>query len=118
MKDKMIHFETENKTYPLCFNLNVMEEIQEKYGSISAWGKKISSEVSQEPNVKDLKIGLRIMINEGIEIENEEKGLNNPLLTSKQVGRVISEIGFEEILKKIMETAKTSTDTGENQKNM
>lgn len=117
MKDKMVHFVTENRTYPLCFNLNVMEEIQDQYGSISAWGEKVSSNKS-EPNIKDLKNGLMIMINEGIEIENEIEGNNTPLLNSKQVGRIISEIGFDEILKKVMETAKNSTNTGENKKNM
>ena len=31
MKDKIGVIHTKNKDYPICFNLNVMEEIQEKY---------------------------------------------------------------------------------------
>ena len=101
--------------YPVTFNINVMEEIQEKYGSISAWGAIVENAEGGEPKIKDLKIGLMMMINEGVEIENEITGENKPMVTSKQVGRIISEIGFEEITKKIKNLTIASTNTGDNE---
>ena len=34
MKNTICYIETEKGTYPMVFNLNVMEEIQDKYGSM------------------------------------------------------------------------------------
>ncbi len=116
MKDKIIHIETENKNYPLVFNLNVMEELQEKYGTIQKWGEVVES--GEEPKIKDLKYGLMVMINEGIDIENESRDKKEPFLTSKQVGRLISEVGFEKIIEDIKNITKKSTETGEEPKNM
>ena len=47
MKDVIKHIETEKRTYPIVFNLNVMEEIQEHYGSMSAWGDLVAD--GEEP---------------------------------------------------------------------
>ena len=38
MKDYKFEFEVDGKMYPLVFNLNVMETIQAKYGSVQKWG--------------------------------------------------------------------------------
>ncbi len=111
MKNKIIHIEIDDKKIPLIFNLNVMEEIQEQYGSLEKWG-----EVTQgdgEPMIKDLKAGVMAMINEAIDIENEENGLNATPLNEKQVGRLLSQIGLAEITKKIQEITIASTDSGE-----
>ena len=101
--------------YPVTFNINVMEEIQEKYGSIGAWGAIVENAEGGEPKVKDLKVGLMAMINEGIDIENEMNGTNNPFVDSKQVGRIISEIGFSEITNVIRNLTVASTHTGDNE---
>ena len=101
--------------YPVTFNINVMEEIQEKYGSISAWGAIVENAEGGEPKVKDLKVGLMAMINEGIDIENEETGANMPMVDSKQVGRIISEQGFEAITRIIRNLTVASTNTGDNE---
>ena len=115
MQNKITQIETKDKKFPLVFNINVMEEIQEAYGSISAWGAIVENTDDGEPKVKDLKIGLMMMINEGIDIENEETGGNRPLVNSKQVGRLISEVGFEKITKVIQNLTVASTDTGDNE---
>ena len=99
--------------YPVTFNINVMEEIQEKYGSISAWGAIVENAEGGEPKVKDLKIGLMAMINEGIDIENEVKGTNKPFVDSKAVGRIISAYGFENITRVIKNLTVASTSTGD-----
>ncbi len=120
MKDKIGYIETKNKKYPICFNLNVMEEIQEKYGTITAWGNLVSNKDGGEPKIKELKEGLLIMINEAIDLQNEIKAEGDnkeEFVTSKQVGRIISEVGFTKTTEIIMNLSKNSTDTGENEKN-
>lgn len=82
-----------DEEYKIVFNLNVMEIIQEEYGSIEAWGA-LTDGKSGEPNIKALIFGLSAMINEGIEIDNEETGSNKPLLDKKKVGRMITEVGL------------------------
>ena len=115
MNNKIEHIVTEKATYPIVFNINVMEEIQEAYGSLSAWGGIVENKDGGEPRVRDLKIGLKFMINEGLDIENEEKGEKRPMLTSKQVGRVIDEVGFSKITEVIQKITVSSTNTGDNE---
>lgn len=113
MKNTIVYVETEKEKIPLVFNLNVMEEIQEQYGSLEKWG-----EITQgdgEPMIKDLKAGITAMINEGIDILNEENETYNAPLTEKQVGRIMSEVGIQEIVKKIQEITIASTKTDEEQ---
>ena len=115
MQNKLTYIKAKDKSYPIVFNINVMEEIQEKYGSLSAWGGVVENANGGEPKIKDLKIGLMLMINEGIDIENEETGKNEPMLDTKQVGRLITEVGFDVITKKIQELTVASTNTGDNE---
>ena len=116
MKTTIAHIEAGNKIYPIVFNLNVLEEIQEKYGSLEKWG-----EITQGdgvPSIKNLKVGMMIMMNEAIDIENEKNGTNEPPVTEKQVGRIMSDVGLEEILKKIQGITVASTKIeGEEGKN-
>ena len=107
MKNTIVYLETEKRTFPIVFNLNVMEEIQDQYGSLDKWGELTQG--NGEPRVKDLKNGILAMINEGIEIENEDNGTNNPLLTAKQVGRIMTEVGIDKIVDKIKEITIAST---------
>lgn len=112
MKNTIVYFGTEKKTYPIVFNLNVMEEIQERYGSLDKWGELTQGD--GEPKIKDLKTGIMLMINEAIDIENDVNGKNDPLLTEKQVGRIMSEVGIDVIVKKIQEITIASTRIDDN----
>lgn len=100
MKDYKFTFEVDDKTYSLIFNLNVMESIQAKYGSVQKWGK-LTDNKNGEPNAKALIFGFTEMINEAIDIENDELGSNKQLLTTKQVGRIITKAGIQESAKKL-----------------
>ena len=115
MQNTLTYIKTNDRDYPIVFNINVMEEIQEAYGTISAWGAIVENAEGGEPKVKDLKIGLMMMINEGIDIENEMNGGNNPFVNTKQVGRIISEKGFDEITRVIKNLTVASTHTGDNE---
>ena len=115
MKNIIVHIETEKKKYPLIFNLNVLEEIQEQYGSLDKWGELTKGD--GVPNIKDLKAGIMAMMNEAIDIENEENGTNEPFLTARQVGRIVSQVGIVETLQKIREMTVASTKSEDDGKN-
>ena len=110
MKDINGEIQYKGKTYKMIFNLNVMEEIQEKYESIEKWGNLTSGD---EPNVKALIFGFTAMLNEAIDIENEENETKIEPLTEKQVGRIITEIGFQAATDKMQKTVVDSTQSAE-----
>ncbi len=92
MIDKINYLETETEKFPLAFTLNVMESIQEKYGTIEAWSNLIQR--NGEPDIKALKFFITEAINEGIEIGNEKSGEKGKPITSKKAGRILTEIGL------------------------
>ena len=104
-----------NKEYTVVFNLNVMQAIQEKYETVDKWAK-LTDGASGEVDIKALIFGLKEMINEGIEIDNEDNGTDIPLMTDKQIGRMVSEIGFEDATKALNDTVidATKDDSGKN----
>lgn len=102
--------------YPLVFNLNVMQKIQEEYGTVEKWAS-LTDGKDGEVNLKAMIFGIREMLNEGIDIENEEKGTNRPALTLKQVGRIVTEMGVSEVTGAMNETVIASTSDGQNPKN-
>ena len=112
MKDFNGKIQYKDKEYKLVFNLNVMEVIQEKYGSIAEWGKLTDGE-DGEPNAKAVIFGFTTMINEGIDIDNEENDTKDKPLTLKQVGRMITEIGLAKATEQLNETVIASTQSEE-----
>lgn len=112
MKDFNGEILYKGKTYKLVFNLNVMEEIQEEYGSLSEW-INITDGESGEPNAKAVIFGFTAMLNEGLEIQNEETGSDDKPLTLKQVGRIISDYGMAEATKVLNDTVIESTKSEE-----
>ena len=115
MKNTVVYIEANGKNYPLAFNLNVMEEIQEHYGSLDAWGKVTQGD--GESKVKDLKCGVMAMLNEGIDMENESNGKNEPMLNAKQVGRIMTDVGIQKIVSAIQEITVASVRTEDERKN-
>lgn len=117
MIEKINHVSVNGIEYPLVFNLNVMEKIQEKYETIEKWGS-LTDVKEQEIDVKALKYGITEMINEGIDIENEGKEEKREFLSDKQVGRIITELGIEKMAKNIQNTVIDSTKIENNSKNV
>ena len=90
---KMTHIIIAGKSYPIIVDLNVLEHIQEEYGSINQFERDIlgvkfkkdqngHQEYTEdgkpkiymvEPSIKAIKTALPVMINEGLKIEAEEK---------------------------------------------
>jgi hypothetical protein len=96
MKEVSKTLEYKGKKYKLVFNLNVMEVIQDKYRTLENWGKLTDGAKNNgEPNAKAVIFGITAMLNEGIDIDNEENGTEEKMLTKKQVGRMITDIGLK-----------------------
>lgn len=110
MKDINGTLQYKDKTYTLVFNLNVMEKIQEEYGTLAQWGH-LTGGSGEEPSAKAVLFGLTEMINEGIDIDNEENGTSDPMLTRKQVGRMMTEVGLAEATKVLNDTVIGSTQS-------
>ena len=112
MKDYKVIFKVEDKEYSAIFNLNVMEQIQDEYGSVKKWGE-LTDAKSGEPNAKAIIFGFWAMINEAIDIENDERTEKLPLYSLKQVGRIISRAGLENsamtLNKAVVEATKEDT---------
>lgn len=112
MKDFNGEIQYKGKTYKLVFNLNVMETIQEQYGSIDKWAEKTDGQAG-EPDAKAVIFGFTEMLNEGIDIDNEENGTDIKPFTPKQVGRIITEVGLKEATTKLNETVIESAKSEE-----
>lgn len=109
MKSKLQEIEYRDKTYKLAFDLNVMESIQDEYGSIEAWGKLVEPD-DGEPNIKALVFGATEMINEGIEISNDEDGTDEKPLTHRKVARILTEVGLDSVTDKVQKSVIDSTE--------
>ena len=116
MVDKINYLETKTEKYPLVFTLNVMESIQEKYGTIEAWSNLIQRD--GEPDIKALKFFITEAINEGLEIEAERTGEKRKAITSKKAGRILTEIGLSGAANKIMATISDSVEMDKTEKNV
>ena len=117
MKENYGTIQYKEKEYKLVFNINVMQAIQEEYGTLDAWADLTDGTIKEEPDAKAVIFGFTEMLNEGIDIDNEENGTDNKPLSHKQVGRIISEVGMIEATKKMNETAIDSTKSDDDSKN-
>ena len=113
MKDFNGTITYKGKEYSFVFNFNVMERIQEEYGTMEAWGELSDGSSRGEPDAKAIKFGFREMLNEGIDISNEENGTDIPLLTDRQVGRMITEFGVSNVAEAMNQTVIESTKSDE-----
>lgn len=112
MKEKITTFTVNGKEYKAVFNLNVMQEIQIEYGTFAKWGD-LTDGKSGEVDVRALIFGIRAMMNEAIDIDNESNTDKVPFLTEKQVGRIVTEMGLNEATKKLNNTVIDSTKSDE-----
>ena len=96
------------KEYKLVFNLNVMERIQDEYQTLDKWGELTDGSKS-EVNIKALVFGITEMINEAIDIDNDENGTNDPFVSHKKGGRMLTEIGIEKAAQNMNDLVVEST---------
>lgn len=129
MKEVSKSLSYKGREYKIVFNLNVIEAIQKEYGSLERWGeltdgkkkdengKKIDTEVDWTA----LIFGIQEALNEGIDIDNEDRAEKLPFLTHRQVARMISAIGEEKVIEDlnslVIESNKGETDAEDQEKN-
>lgn len=114
MDNKKNALTVEGKDYPMEFNLNVMEVIQEEYDTVDKWGDLVEGKgKNKEPNIKALVFGLTAMINEGLEVEAEENKKDFTPLTHKQVARLLTKVGLAEATKQLTDVVTESTKSDE-----
>lgn len=111
MKENYGTIRYKDHDYKLAANLNVWEEIQAEYGTYAHWEELTTG--AEEPDAKAVIFGIRAMLNEGIDIDNEENGTDIPFLTPKQVGRLLSDVGLIHALKTMQETIIESAKSDE-----
>lgn len=108
LKEVSSKLEYNGKEYKLVFNLNVMERIQDEYKTLDTWGE-LTDGSKGEVNIKALVFGITEMINEGIDIENDENGANEPFVTHKKVGRMLTAIGIDKAAQDMNDLVVEST---------
>ena len=114
MVDKITYLETDSEKFPLAFTLNVMESIQDEYGTLSEWSELIRNK--KEPNIKALKFFITEAINEGIEIENEKSSEKRVPIASSKAGRITTEVGLKKVANTIIKMITESMPHDEKSK--
>lgn len=110
--DKLDYIEaSDGERYPLAFNLNVNAELQRRYGSMNAWSDRIfpTSDEEKEADLSVLIETCAIMINEGIDIEDD----GGKTITEKEAGRILSKIGTAKLVDKIIGEKDENDDVEE-----
>lgn len=118
MKEVSKEITYKGETYKLVFNLNVMQEIQAEYKTLGAWGAITEGNSNDgEPDIKALIFGFAAMLNEGIDIDNEERDEKKPYLSHKAVGRILTEVGLNSVTDTMngLVIESTKTDEGKNE---
>lgn len=119
MKDVFKHFTVKDVEYPFAFNINVAEELDTEYKTekdgmkidgITAWSELVEPKEGI-PSITALKFLFWLAINEGIDMENEERKESREPLTLKQIGRVITGLG-ENALSFTKESIQDSNSDG------
>ena len=106
----MKKIEWNGREYPLVFNLNVMEKIQDEYKTFKNWSSLVES--TEEIDIKALKFGIKEMINEGLDIEGSQD-----LINDKQIGRLLTDIGMKKATKAMQEIVVESAKVEDTSKN-
>ena len=112
MKDFNGEIQYKDKTYKMVFNLNVMQAVQEEYGTVDKWASLTDGKAG-EPDAKAVIFGFTEMINEGIDLDSDENGTDEKFLTRKQVGRIITDVGLREATQIMNDTVIDSTKSAE-----
>lgn len=97
MKDISDTLTYKGKEYKLVFDFNVMQDLQEEYGTFNKWIEEAYGRENGEPSVKALAFAIMSMVNNGIEIENEERSPEEAVkpITSRQANRMLTELAKE-----------------------
>lgn len=111
MGNDIRYLKTKNETFPFTYSLNVMEAIQNEFGSLNEWSDMVEPKDGSEPKIKALLFFFKEAINEGIDIENENSDQPRKFVNERKVGRIITELGVKTVLEQLK---RTVIDAGSN----
>lgn len=123
MKDISDTLTYKGKEYKLVFDFNVMQDLQDEYGTFNKWLEEAYGKETNEPSVKALAFAIMSMVNNGIEIENEERKPEEAIkpITARQANRMLTELargeGLDKVITSIDSLMSKSLQGGENSKN-
>jgi hypothetical protein len=104
IKDGRFEVEIGGEKYKLLFSLNVLDEMQDKFGGYDKLGEAFNS---SNPNmIKDLRWLLTELINEGLEEDKQT-------FTEKQIGKMIHIGNLQQIKDAIFSAFVYSANGGE-----
>lgn len=113
---ELMHIEIDGEEYPLYCDMYVLQKIQDEYKSINQFERDLMGYVVQrdvegkprrnedgsimlmqgEAVPKAVLLGLRLMIDEGMTIEQEQEGITRDHLPEKHLGRIV-DVPFDEL---------------------
>lgn len=99
--------------YGMRFTVNTIDDIQEKFDiSIQSIQDLFTDERHQMRNLRFL---LTLLINEGIDCDNDETGEKRQHVDERYVGRHITLTNMKPIMEAVYATCKESTPEGEDE---
>jgi hypothetical protein len=105
MQINMKIIEHEGIKYPLIIDLNAMEDFQKSF--FAETGENITdSESFENFGLTAGILQFQAALNEGIDYENQKKGINREPISKREAGRIMSEIGMEKVSSVITELTK------------
>ena len=123
MKDISDTLEYKGKQYKIVFDFNVMQDLQEEYGTFNNWVEEACGKKSGEPSVKALSFAIMSMVNNGIDEANEDRKPEEQekYITARTANRMLTEFaktkGLNNVIKQIDGLMSDSLQGGENSKN-
>lgn len=104
-------FEVKGEKIPALLDLNVVAELQEKYGSISEWNAKCFPNKA-EPRLKTLIHTFELVFNEGYDAIGSDKRVTNA-----EAGRIVTAMTVDKAAATIKQLVVESTKSGDGEKN-
>lgn len=104
VKDRPVEFTLDGVEYKLIFNLNVTEVVLDKYKNIGTF----SGALLRGNSAKAVKVALKALIDEAVDLHNETNIEKLKKLSSAQIGRMLSIRDKPVIVGIIMEALKRS----------
>ena len=94
MFEELSRIRLSGKDYPIKCDLYVLEKLQDEFGDIGEFEKKLvglQEEKKKLPDLKAVNSGLYWMVREGLEIEAEEKGEQAKIPKKETIIRMVDE---------------------------
>lgn len=100
-------YDEDNQKIPLLDKngKQVIEKIKNENGTET----EVPLYKTKEVDIRALVFGIKEMLNEAIDIENEKNNTSDSYLTEKQVGRLITTMGIENATRQLNDTVINST---------